>query len=387
VKTATEPHSLSFPPVRARTAPHLHVLALAALTLCLGACHKAVPAASAPRSVVSLTVQATAAAPTVRAPAQIEARYVTPMAFRVTGQVVERLVHLGDTVKQGQVVARLDPNDAQRNLGGAQADLASATQRLNSANRQLERDTVQMHENLISALQFEQSQDAQAAAQAQFKQARERAGLGANQLDYTTLRAAHDGVITAETADTGQVLNAGQAVFSLAWSGALDATGEVAQSQIGLVHPGAAAEVTLAALPGRTLHARVREVSPAADAQSRTFHVKLTLDANDPAVRLGMSGELRIATQDAAAANAAAGFLIPASALFHQGDQPAVWVVADDRRVALRAVQVLAYGERSVTVSGGLHAGDTLVVQGVHTLNAGDQVKPIAPLHPEDFAL
>jgi RND family efflux transporter MFP subunit len=372
--------------VHARSALGLNGLALVALTLCLGACHQAAPAAVAPRSVVSLSVQATATAPTVSAPAQIEARYVTPMAFRVTGQVVERLVHLGDTVKQGQVVARLDPNDAQRNLGGAQADLASATQRLNSANRQLERDTVQMHENLISALQFEQSQDAQAAAQAQFKQARERAGLGANQLDYTTLRAAHDGVITAETADTGQVLNAGQAVFSLAWSGALDATGEVAQSQIGLVHPGAAADVTLAALPGHTLHARVREVSPAADPQSRTFHVKLTLDASDPAVRLGMSGELHIATQDAAA-NAAAGFLIPASALFHQGDQPAVWVVADDRRVALRAVQVLAYGERSVTVSGGLHAGDTLVVQGVHTLNAGDQVKPIAPLHPEDFAL
>jgi multidrug efflux system membrane fusion protein len=403
VKIAIEPHR--FLSSRHRVTEHnglarsgagprrLRFAALVSVAVCLsvglGACHKAEPAVIAPRSVVVLPVQAATHAASVSVPAEIQARYVTPLAFRVAGQVRERLVHLGDTVKQGQIVARLDPADSQRNLASSQADLASATQRLNSARVQLERDTVQAREKLISALQLEQTQDAEAAAQAQFKDARERAGLAGNQLDYTVLRAEHDGVITAEQADTGAVLSPGQPVFSMAWSGAIDVVGEVGQSQIGLIRPGASAELVLAALPDHTLRATVREVSPAADPQSRTFRVKLTLDTPDPAIRLGMSGDLRIAAADVVAARVdQARFTIPATALFHQGDQPAVWVVSTaDHRLSLRAVSVLAYAQRSVTVAGGLKAGDTIVVQGVHTLSSGDTVKEVAPLHPEDFAL
>ena len=380
----------------------LRFAALVSVAVCvsvgLAACHRAEPAVSMPRSVVVLPVQSATHAAAVSVPAEIEARYVTPLAFRVAGQVRERLVHLGDTVKQGQIVARLDPADSQRNLASSRADLASATQRLDSARVQLERDTVQAREKLISALQLEQTQDAEAAAQAQFQDARERAGLAANQLDYTVLRAERDGVITAEQADTGAVLNPGQPVFSMAWSGAIDVVGEVGQSQIGLIRPGASAQLMLAALPDHTLRATVREISPAADPQSRTFRVKLTLDTPDPAIRLGMSGDLRIAAADGDAAHTdpagdavhtdPARFTIPATALFHQGDQPAVWVVsATDHRLSLRPVSVLAYAQRSVTVAGGLKAGDTIVVQGVHTLSAGDTVKEVAPLHPEDFAL
>ena len=398
----------------------LRFAALVSVAVCvsvgLAACHRAEPAVTMPRSVVVLPVQSATHAAAVSVPAEIEARYVTPLAFRVAGQVRERLVHLGDTVKQGQIVARLDPADSQRNLASSRADLASATQRLDSARVQLERDTVQAREKLISALQLEQTQDAEAAAQAQFQDARERAGLAANQLDYTALRAERDGVITAEQADTGAVLNPGQPVFSMAWSGAIDVVGEVGQSQIGLIRPGASAQLVLAALPDHTLRATVREISPAADPQSRTFRVKLTLDTPDPAIRLGMSGDLRIAAADGNAAHAGqagdaahtdpagdaahtdqaddavhtdqARFTIPATALFHQGDQPAVWVVsATDHRLSLRTVSVLAYAQRSVTVAGGLKAGETIVVQGVHTLSAGDTVKEVAPLHPEDFAL
>jgi len=414
VKIAIEPHR--FLSSRHRATEHngfarsgawprrLRLSALTSVAICLSvglaACHKAEPAVIAPRSVVVLPVQAATHAASVSVPAEIQARYVTPLAFRVAGQVRERLVHLGDTVKQGQIVARLDPADSQRNLASSQADLASATQRLNSARVQLERDTVQAREKLISALQLEQTQDAEAAAQAQFKDARERAGLAANQLDYTVLRAEHDGVITAEQADTGAVLSPGQPVFSMAWSGAIDVVGEVGQSQIGLIRPGASAELVLAALPDHPLRASVREISPAADPQSRTFRVKLTLATPDPAIRLGMSGDLRIAAAaaDAVAARAdqagdaahtdQARFTIPATALFHQGDQPAVWVVsATDHRLSLRTVSVLAYAQRSVTVAGGLKAGETIVVQGVHTLSSGDTVKEVAPLHPEDFAL
>ncbi|MFL9926049.1 efflux RND transporter periplasmic adaptor subunit [Herbaspirillum lusitanum] len=371
-------------------------LALAGI-LALSACKKAEPVADAPREVVVLPAQADSGAQLLRLPAEIQSRFVTPMSFRIAGQVAERRVHLGDKVRKGDVVARLDPADANQNAASAEAELASARQHLDAAEKQLKRDTLQAADKLISALQLEQTQDAYAAAQAQAKAAAARAAVAGNQRNYTRLVAEHDGVISAEQANTGEVLAAGQPVYSLAWSGATDITTEVSESQVAKIRVGAPATVNLAALPGRTLNGRVREVSPAADPQSRTFRVKVTLesrDAQDPALRLGMSGEVSIDVAAIAATPASAeqskqqSIVIPATALFHQGNRPAVWIVKPaDSHLELRPVSVGAYGERSVTLSAGVNPGEKIVVQGVHTLTANEKVKPIAPLHAEDFAL
>ncbi len=81
-------------------------------------------------------------------------------------------------------------------------------------------------------------------------------------------------------------------------------------------------------------------------------------------------------------------FEIPATALFHQGKDPAVWIVtAGKSTLALQPVTVLRYTERSVIVSGGLKEGDTVVVAGVHTVFEGEHVTPVKPLFAEDAAL
>ena len=76
---------------------------------------------------------------------------------------------------------------------------------------------------------------------------------------------------------------------------------------------------------------------------------------------------------------------LPATALFHQGEHPAVWVLRpNDSTLELRPVTVLRYSERDVLIGAGLHAGEQVVMQGVHTVTAGEKVTPIAPPHPED---
>jgi membrane fusion protein, multidrug efflux system len=80
-------------------------------------------------------------------------------------------------------------------------------------------------------------------------------------------------------------------------------------------------------------------------------------------------------------------YTLPATALFHEGTDPAVWVVRPgDGTLELRRVQVARYDERTVSVSAGLNDGDRVVLQGVHTVTAGEKVRMMAPLHPEDFA-
>jgi multidrug efflux system membrane fusion protein len=360
-------------------------LALAAL-LSLNACQKPAPVAPLPREVVVLPVQAGNGAQRLTLPAQVQARFSTPMSFRVAGPIIERRVHLGDTVRKGDIVARLDPADSEHNRASANADLESARQRLDNARQQLQRDTAQAREQLISPLQLEQTQDSYASALAQAKAAEARAALAGNQQRYTQLVAEHDGVISAEQANTGEVVAAGQPVFTLSWSGATDVITEAAESQVTKIQPGASATLQLNALPQQVLRGTVREISPAADPQSRTYRIKVTLDKEkNSALRLGMSGTVSI---DTSHASNPAGMLIPATALFHKGNSSAVWIVnPTNGQLELRPVTVSAYGERSVTLSAGVSKGENIVVQGVHTLTAGEKVKPIAPLHAEDFAL
>jgi len=363
-------------------------LALAGLVT-LAACSKKEAAAPAPRPVVAVAVHADGkATPVTSLPGEVQARYSTPLSFRVGGKIIERRVRLGDVVKTGQIVARLDPADAQKSAASAQAQLTAAQHAFTYAKQQLERDQAQAKENLIAPAQLEQTTNAYASAAAQRDQAAQQAALSKDQLQYTTLVADHAGVITAEQADTGQNVSAGQAVYNLAWSGDVDVVCDVPESALAALAVGQTARVTLAALPGRSFTARVRELSPAADPQSRTYRARLTLENPGADVRLGMTADIAISTSPAnSAANQGSSFVVPATALFHDGAEPAVWVVrAADNALELRRVTVTRYNERTIVIGGGLKEGERVVLQGVHTVSAGEKVRPIAPLHPEDFA-
>lgn len=351
----------------------------------LAACHPKESAPPAPRPVVALPAHADGAAPSRTLPGDIQPRYATPLSFRIAGKIVERKVRLGDAVKADQVVALLDPSDVEKNAASAQAQLDAAQHRLAFAKQQLDRDRAQARENLIATAQLEQTEDAYASALAQRDQAQQQAALAKNQLRYATLVADHAGYITAEQADTGQNVSAGQPVYQLAWVGDVDVVSDVPEAALASLAPGHAATVTLPSLPGRSFAAKVREVAPAADPQSRTYRVKLSLDKPDPAVRLGMTAD--VAFDVAPADGDDARITLPATALFHDGQQPALWVVrAKDDTLELRRVEVARFNERTITVSRGLKPGERVVLQGVHTVSAGEKVRAVAPLHPEDFA-
>jgi multidrug efflux system membrane fusion protein len=353
----------------------------------LAACSKKEAAAPAPRPVVAVAVHADGhAMQAASLPGEVQARYATPLSFRIGGKIIERRVRLGDVVKSGQIVAQLDPADAQKNAASAQAQLEATQHGLVFAKQQLERDQAQAKENLIAPAQLEQSTNAYASALGQRDQAAQQAALSKNQLQYTTLVAGHAGVITAEQADTGQNVSAGQAVYNLAWSGDIDVLCDVPESALAGFAVGQSANVTLAALPGRKFTARVRELSPAADSQSRTWRARLTLNDPGPDVRLGMTADVTPVTP-LAPSQANGSFTLPVTALFHAGRQPAVWVVrAAANALELRPVTVTRYNERTIVVSDGLKDGERVVLQGVHTVSAGEKVNVIAPLHPEDFA-
>lgn len=334
--------------------------------------------------MVAVAVHPDGIPPEATLPGDVEARYSTPLSFRVGGKIVERNVRLGDTVKAGQVLARLDPSDLQRSLANAQAQLDAAQHRFVYAKQQLDRDRAQADEKLIAPAQLEQTQDAYASAAAQRDAAQAQLALARNQLSYAALVADHAGSITAEQADTGQNVSAGQAVYSLAWSGDIDVVCDAPESALASLAVGTAAEVTLPALPGKRFAAKVREIAPAADPASRTYRVRLTLAAPATQVRLGMTAQIAFASMQAR--TGPHPFTLPVTSLFHDGKAPAVWVVrAGTDTLELRRVSVGRYDERTFSVTEGLRDGERVVYQGVHTVSAGEHVRVVPPLHPEDF--
>lgn len=392
---------------RRRLALAVATTAIAVATL--SACSRKAPPEVPARPVVAVAAKAAEHTPVVSLPAQIEARYATPLSFRVAGKIIERDVRLGDAVKAGQIVARLDPADLTKNAASARAQLDAAQHQLDYATQTVTRDRAQARENLIAPAQLEQSENAYASALAQRNQASQQAALAGDQLSYGSLKADRDGVITAEQADTGQNVSAGQPVYQLAWTGDVDVITDVPELALGALRVGQTTTVSLPAVPGKTWQARVREVAPAADPMSRTYRAKLTLLSPGPDVRLGMTANVAFAqpfaapaaqppaaatsTTSASAASGATAALadgppitLPSTALFHEGNQPAVWVVKSDNTLVLRRVSIARYGERTVTVAGGIQPGERIVWQGVHTVTAGEKVRVIAPLHPEDFA-
>ena len=373
--------------------------ALTALaSLWLAACNHAPPPAPAATVVVALPVHPDAhpgEADPIRYPIEVTARYSTTMSFRVPGKLIKRNVRLGDAVKQGQVLAQLDPVDAQKQAASAQATLEAAEHRLVYAQQQLERDKAQSTANLIAANQLEQTQDNFTAALAGRDQAAAQLVVARNSLQYNTLAADHDGLITSENADTGQVVSAGQAVYGLAWLGDTDVILDAAESDLGRISAGQAAMITLLALPGRQFEARVREIAPAADPQSRTYRVKLTMAGPPEGVRFGMTGDATLAPAGGAASAASGApatnqgdpaappptFTVPATAIFHKDNGPAVWVIDESGSILqLRPVKVNSYTDHKTVITAGLNDGDVVVLAGVHTVYAGEHVRPVRPL-------
>lgn len=365
----------------ARRAP----VAIACCAILLTACHSHETPAPELQPVVALAVHEDNGTAQRVLPAQVQARYSTPLSFRVGGKIVERRVRIGDTVKAGQALATLDPADLRNTLLNARAQLDAAEHRAAYAKQQLDRDRAQAQANLIAPAQLETTQDAYASAVAQRDSALAQMALAGDHLRYATLTADHDGVITSEDADTGQNVEPGQAVFHLDWSGDLDIVCDVSERDLPDLAVGRPARVSLTALPGKVLDARVREVAAAADPQSRTWRVKLTLLSPGPGVRSGMTANV---TFDAAAGPAAdRAIKLPATALFHRGEAPAVWVVRKGSdTLELRAVTIGRYDERTITVTSGLANDERVVMQGVHTVSAGQHVRIVPPLHAEDLA-
>lgn len=359
-------------------ARHALMPALAAATLV--ACSKPEPPVAGIRPALAYKIISGAATETEIYAGDIHARIETDHAFRIGGKITKRLVDAGATVKKGQVLARLDPQDATLAADAARAQVAAQRTEAEFADAELKRFRELFAKGFVSQSALDQKINVANAAKARLDAQRAAASVSINQAGYAALVAETDGVVTQIASEAGQVVAAGQTVMKIANPKDKEVAITVPEAKLAEFRAEAkntstTLSVGLWSQPVKRYAAKVREIGGVADAITRTYLVRLSVQDPDDAVQLGM-------TAYAVFGNAVLDdtLSVPLSALYATGKTVGVWHIGADGKVALRPVTVLQYRENSAfikPIAGNVKVGDLIVAAGVHKLRDGEIIKPV----------
>src|SRR3984893_11170501 len=349
------------------------ILMVVALAPALAACDDAATSATATRAR-PVQVQRVVFAPADENrefAGVVRARYETDLGFRVAGKIVARLINVGDRIRAGDVVARLDPRDLQLQVESADAELTAATSNLAQAPADELRYQNLRTRGYAAVADYERKKAAKDEAEGRTERAQRALDLARNQLAYAELKADADGVITAVLAEAGQVVGIGQAVFRLAHRGEMEASVSLPEQWLAEARP-ANASVRLWSGPDRRFPARLRELSPQADAMTRTYAARFTIDNPDDTVALGMTATVVLSRPaDTMVAK------VPLAAILNRGTGPTVFRIHEGGVLERRSVTVSSFNEVAALITSGLQNGDQIVTLGVQMLEAGQKVRAI----------
>jgi membrane fusion protein, multidrug efflux system len=353
------------------TSPAFVRLAFGASLSLLAACGHKAEAPPEVRAVRSIVLGGDAANSALTFTAEVHARFETDLAFQVSGKLATRLVDTGAKVRRGDALARIDDQDLRTAFDAATAAVAAAQAQLERARSDEGRFRDLLERGLTTRSNYLAQQTNRRTAQSQVDQAQSELQLRRQQLGYATLRADRDGVITRTTQNPGAVVSAGQPIVTLAQTGELEVVFDVAENQVDMVR--AAKQVSVRWLEGDqpALAAKIREVAPSADPQTRTYRVRASLGSTPPGLKLGMIVTAVTTVDDGTQAD----LVVPPTAMFQHEGAPALWVVSKDSKVQLRPVKVSRYDSDRVLIESGVQRGERVVTAGVNRLAAGEQVR------------
>ncbi|RON39046.1 efflux RND transporter periplasmic adaptor subunit [Pseudomonas brassicacearum] len=341
-----------------------------AVAVMLCACSPDQPAVQAPRPVRTAAISYDNARDISRYMGTVQSRHEVDQAFRVGGKVAQRKVDVGQFVREGDMLAVLDDADYRLAEEASRQQWTVAVEQTRQADSDRQRLTALKADGSVSAADAERAQTNAQTAHATAEAEARKLELARNRLKYTVLRASRSGVVTAVRIEAGQVIPEGQPVVSIANPDESEIVIDVPEDQLA-VFKDARFKASLASAPNEIFDVTLRELSPQAAAQTRTYRARLK---PVQALPLGATATVmaeRVMTSVSVAA-------VPATALTQSGGQPALWVVTPTGKdpvgiVDLEPVAVWGYRNDEVLVSGP-QAGVLVVTAGVQKMTSGLKV-------------
>lgn len=287
------------------------------------------------------------------------------MSFPQGGRVTEVLAEAGDRVRASQPLARTDAVQQQQVLAAAEAALSGARAAQEQAGQAAARASELLRRGIGTRAALDAAQQAQSAAQGQVESARTEVDRARRALEDTILTAPQDAVVTARSAEPGQIVGAAQTIVTLAALTGLEAVFATPDApQLGRA---LGAPVTLKPLdrPGLALKATVTEIAPLVDPATASVTVRAAIMGAMDSSLLGAAvrGEVHLP--------AGTGIAVPWTALSSVGDEPAVWRLGAGNRVEIVPVEIERYQTGAVVLKSGVKVGDIIVGEGSQMLYPG----------------
>ena len=298
----------------------------------------------------------------------IAARVQSNLGFRVAGKIVERLVNAGQQVKAGQPLMRIDETDLRLAVTAKRNAVAVVRASVVQTEADEQRYAKLVSNGWASQQRYEQAKAALDTAQAQLATAEADARVSENEATYSVMVADADGTVVETLGEPGQVVSAGQTVVRIAKAGAREAVVTLPET----IRPaiGSVAEASVYGADGRRYTAQLRQLSDAADAQTRTYEARYVLDGEAATAPLGATVTIRLASQ-----TSQPEVQVPLGAVLDDGRNTGVWVLdSATSTVRFRPVKLVRLSGESAVISG-LSSGDPIVSLGAHLLQEGARVR------------
>lgn len=332
-------------------------LALAAVVL--AACGQEAPPqqpAGATRDLKSALVEVRSLELAYTAEALVEAVRQSTVSAQISGRIVELGFDVGDTVKKGEVIVRIDERAAARALEASEAQVREAQAALANARAHYDRSKQLLAQKFISQAALDQAESAYKAAQARVGALLAGAGAAATERSFATVLAPYSGVVSARHVELGEMATPGRPLMTGFDPSTLRVVATVPQAQVAAIRASGKARVEVPSA-GRWVEVKEMTIMPAADPRTHTTRVRLELPAEVRGVYPGVYARAHFVT------GAAPRLLVPRAAVFRRSELTAVYVVGEDGRPRLRQVRVGSAGdEHSVEVLAGLKPGERVAL-------------------------
>lgn len=302
---------------------------------------------------------------------EVKSRYISNQGFRVAGKIIQRYAEIGDAVKKGQVLVKLDPKDNQLLTQAAGADVLSAKAEYALAEAEVERVRKLVAQKFMSQSALDGQEAQLKTTAARLKQVEAQSNISKNQTRYTTLTADRNGVITSINAEPGQVVQAAEVIAQIADMQALEVLVAVPESKIENVHVNDLVSVRLWSNKEKAYQGKIREIEPAASEATRAFDMRVSVINADAQIKLGMTAGVSFDN------NTNQTIMVPSAAVTEQEGKKVVWVIDENNIANPREVKIGAFNENGININSGLEIHERIAIAGVHTLVKGQKVTPL----------
>ncbi len=361
---------------------------LAAVPLLITACSEPPEAPEPVRPIKAIEVGSLSNIQRRSFPGEAKAAMQADMSFRIGGDLISLPVNVGDKVKQGDLLARLDPQDHQNKFKAAQANLERARANLKRSESDYKRvlRIFKQDPGATSQADIDRKRQQRDQDKANIKSSSAELANMQNQLDYTYLKAPFSGKIVATYVENHESVRAKQNIVRLLDASSIEMVVHIPENLIKLVKYVEAVYVVFDAFPDTEIRATVKEVGTEASKTTRTYPVTLAMQPPEGVNILpGMAGKtVRSDFNLPESIKLDEGTVIPVSAVFNKGpDKSYVWVINRESgskelaSVALREITIGKLTDRGIRVTQGLKDGEWIASAGVNYLTENQKVRII----------